>query len=686
MSLKGHYTPLQLNCLGAFLQSSGFNINATALGYMGSSTSNTTYTTRGTVYTATVLDSLATAMSLAYAKIGTNPSTNVSQSVYNNLIAIGSASIPALGNSKPSTYTGTYTNDYSKYGFLRLVALQAYNEFHINNGSYSDFISTFNTCESFKNRSNKLIGSFGSSTTYLKGIFSSMSDLITSDITGVSISTLYWGQDLIATGRSIDLSTIDEFGLPSNLLRTLSVNKALTSSVNLALLSSGLTSTEITNILNGSTATIAQEKLIYGSFNVILGSDLANVCVLLNCQTPNLNSLADLLDPKKLFPNSYTTLTVPQYNSIPLPTNSKTYYPIYFGGQPNIRIPLLGIRLRNILPEPLAYVCDAFSITMMQITRIKTINIEKFAQVVTNLENVADLNVGSTNVPMDTALATSSLTTIAKGSGPGGIYYSTDFFGAMSGVSYDWKNLQSLITNLQSGTLSGIYGNMVSLLNSAGPYNTQLTTYINSANTEISNILAGNQPQAQQLNTLYSKFGSNLLKEQNARTLALPGLTDLTTTVNDVYSFMDSLEQYATQTEDYGPSLVLEGIADITTIGGNCLIGSMREIRNALRLGLAGGVLDNNVNSENLLLPRISGTTSNQNPLNGYTNTSITSNIPIITGATTTPGSLAGSPEVKLIPPNLSIFNLPVKSSVLTPQEAVAHVELCNCDCWQNLV
>jgi hypothetical protein len=149
MSLKGHYTPLQLNCLGAFLQSSGFNINATSLGYMGSSTSNTTYTTRGTVYTATVLDSLATAMSLAYAKIGTDPNTNVSQSVYNNLIAIGSASIPALGNSKPSTYTGTYTNDYSKYGFLRLVALQAYNEFHINNGSYSDFISTFNTCESF---------------------------------------------------------------------------------------------------------------------------------------------------------------------------------------------------------------------------------------------------------------------------------------------------------------------------------------------------------------------------------------------------------------------------------------------------------------------------------------------------------------------------------------------------------
>lgn len=685
MSLNGNYTPLQLNCLGSLLQNTGLNINPTSTGYMGSSTSLTSYTTRGTIYTQTVLDYLATATSLAYSKIGTNPTTNVSQAVYDTLVSIGSSTIPGLGNSKPSTYTNTYTNDYSKYGFLRLIALQAYNEFYINNGSYSDFLNTFNSCNSFKNTSNKLISSLSSSSTYLNGIFSNMSDLITSDITGVSISTLYWGQDLISSGRSIDLSTIDEFGLPSNLLRTLSKNKALTGSVNLALLSSGLTSTDITNILNGRIATVEQEKLIYGSFNVILGIDLSNVCVQLNCQTPNLNSLADLLDPKKLFPNSYSTLTVPQYNSIPLPTNSKTYYPIYTNGQPNFRIPNLGLRLRNILPESLSYACDAFSISMMQISRIKTINIEKFAQVVTNLENVADLNIGSTNVPMNTTLASSSLTLIAKGSGPNGTYTTTDFFGSMSGVSYNWQGLQSLITSLQSSTLGGIYQNMVSLLSGSGPYNTQLTTFINSANTEISNIYNGNQQQAQRLNTLYNKFGTNLQKEQDARSLALPGITNLTTTISDVYSFMDSLEQYATQTEDYGPSLVLEGIANITNIGGNCLIGSMREIRNALRLGLAGGVLDNSINTNKLVLPRISGTTSTQSPISGYTNTSISSTIPIITGAATTPGSLAGSPEVKLIPTNLSIFNIPVKSSVLTPQEAVAHVELCNCDCWQNL-
>jgi hypothetical protein len=41
------------------------------------------------------------------------------------------------------------------------------------------------------------------------------------------------------------------------------------------------------------------------------------------------------LNPKKLFPNSYQTLTVPVYNTTQSVNNSKTYYPIYGGGGVN---------------------------------------------------------------------------------------------------------------------------------------------------------------------------------------------------------------------------------------------------------------------------------------------------------------------------------------------------------------
>jgi hypothetical protein len=72
-----------------------------------------------------------------------------------------------------------------------------------------------------------------------------------------------------------------------------------------------------------------QERKIYGAFGIILGQDLKDVLVSLNCKTVGLESLADLLNPIKLFPNSYETLTVPIYNTVGGPANSKIYYPIY---------------------------------------------------------------------------------------------------------------------------------------------------------------------------------------------------------------------------------------------------------------------------------------------------------------------------------------------------------------------
>ena len=76
--------------------------------------------------------------------------------------------------------------------------------------------------------------------TYLKGVYSNMNDLISSDITGVTLSTSVFGQDCITLGKVIDLSQIGVFGLPSSLLRTLKKYNAITQSLSLSLLASGL--------------------------------------------------------------------------------------------------------------------------------------------------------------------------------------------------------------------------------------------------------------------------------------------------------------------------------------------------------------------------------------------------------------------------------------------------------------
>lgn len=355
-------TPMGVNALSSLLQNTGFNINSGVSTYVGTSHTNASYTP-GTIVTATVLNSLVNAINLAYSKLP----TTITPTVYNNLISIGSTTIPALGDSKPATYTFTGyvnngdpdrndptpgvswspyddTNPVTQWGFIRLYALQAWNEFNWNGSStatsvvYKDFISSFSNCDSFLTYTNKTINTLNNAPKFLKGTYSNMDDLMTSDVAGVSLATKAFGQDLIATGKAIDLSKLDVFGLPSVLLRTIKRYHANTQSLSLALLSSGLTVNEIDKIFSGTTPTKLQEQQIYSAFLLIVGVDLADILIPLNCKTSGLTSLADLLNPIKLFPTSYQTLTVPVYNASPGPTNSKTYYPIYNGSGVNTSI------------------------------------------------------------------------------------------------------------------------------------------------------------------------------------------------------------------------------------------------------------------------------------------------------------------------------------------------------------
>jgi len=399
MSDTGKQSPLGVNALSSLLQNIGFNINPIMIDYVGSSTGVTQYTP-GSIITITSLLPLTYAIQDAYTRgfvnavitagsfvvtktyviktLGTTNWTAIGyvgtpavggtftatgagsgdgtavQDTYNNLISIGSTSIPALGNTPPTTFNWTgypnwvydtastpqpnynYTNSITQWGYTRLFALQAYNEFNYNSGlslgpnKYQDFLSGFMSTYSFIEYSNDAILAVNNSQEFLDGTYSNMDDLITGDITGVSVATTIFGQDLITSGKAINLQSIATFGLPSNLLATLQKNNAITKSVSLALIASGISVSELDDILGTfESITKEQERKIYSAFGIILGQDLKDILVSLNCKTAGIESLADLLSPIKLFPNSYQTLTVPVYNTVGGPANSKIYYPIY---------------------------------------------------------------------------------------------------------------------------------------------------------------------------------------------------------------------------------------------------------------------------------------------------------------------------------------------------------------------
>ena len=763
MADTGKQSPLGVNVLGALLGNAGLQINLVAEGYMGISEDTSTYTP-GSICEDTCLRQLTYSINVGY---GLWPGV-IDDTTYNNLISIGAGVIPALGNSPPQTYTWTGPvntgdpsslaaqtaswNPYStvnidpvitSWGFIRLLALQAYNEFNFNNtwalGELKDFLSSFMTSSSFIEYLNSAIMTVQNAKTFLDGTYSNMDDLITGDITGVSLATSVFGKDLINSGKAIDLSSIDTFGMPSKLLLTLQKYNAMTPSLALALQSTDLTSSELDYIMGGGTPTPTQEYNIYQAFTILGGQDLIDILVPLNCKTPGLNTVADLLNVMMLFPQSYTSLTVPIYNTTQSNVNSKIYYPIYVGNAPNANLtspavtsaigtlvptslpatvtsvntmaftpqepPVgFGSYLQHILPEDMAATAGAFSVAMLQIKNISALPIEKFAQAVANLETTAGLSVNGTSVPTNTVLANAA-SAIAQGSGPHGTYTASDFFGCMSGLPYDLSGIQSLITEIQSDTLSTLYDNL-SVAVTVAPVQATIQGCIDAINTEIAAIRVRYPTQSAALNVLWDAIGTQLTLEQQARTTGLtpvpiPRDTTLARFPMTQISFVDSMPMYAHSTEPHMYSQTLEAISDWTSIEGQSIIAMLRQERNQAVLNIVGIPLDNNIPSEmtygetaalitndpsNLAIIDAAGLVVTPVANGTYTpeDNTFTPNIPTPGTNEDYSGSLGDSPYLDIIPPNLNTdftASQLIPSSV-SPAKALDTVTVNNCDCW----
>ena len=404
---------------------------------------------------------------------------------------------PYTGDSSVNPNTGI-----TKWGWVRCHALQAWNEFNWNGTTvnretpeYKEFCASFMTMNGFVTNSNQTIHVIDNSQTFLDGVYSNMNDLISADIAGISLSSYDFGTDLANLGKVINLKKIETFGMPSNLLMNIGAAGAVTQDLSLALLASGLTKEEISSITTGVIPNWSKklEQKIFGAFLIITGDNLAHILAPLQCRTQGLDTLADLLNVKKLFPTSYTSLTVPVYNSqLGLPTNSKTYYLLYQNSginpalnsneikeyvgtiipkglpptynktlSPNnfVKLPKgFNSYLDGIIPNEWATAAGAFSYAIRQIRNIENLNFEVLAKVATGIEGVTDLPlIAGTSKPTNQAATDDSKRICSLGSGQAGSYTMSDFFGCMSGLPYPWKLIYERIRQSQTLTLKNIY-------------------------------------------------------------------------------------------------------------------------------------------------------------------------------------------------------------------------------------
>jgi len=254
--------------------------------------------------------------------------------------------------------------------------------------------------------------------------------------------------------------------------------------------------------------------------------------------------------------------------------------------------------------------------------------------------------------------------------------------------------------------------------------NTIVQDYIARANAEIASILASNPKNANQLVTNWAKTGTQLSIEQRAIVAGLPVQlpladptdreTNLAQFPTTTISFVDSVPQFALDTRPHMIAQTLEAIANLSTLGGESLVGMLREARNQSRLNTVGIPLDNNItttltptqNKELIangsvlgstpatLAQTIAGNNVTTDPYgyydpttDNYYNTNQTyegNGDAVDKGQADEPGSFAGSLYQNLISPELSAI---YTSDVLLPstysvQEAIDDVIRCNCDCW----
>jgi hypothetical protein len=370
-----------------------------------------------------------------------------------------------------------------------------------------------------------------------------------------------------------------------------------------------------------------------------------------------------------------------------------------------------GSYLDGILPSDIATAAGAFSATMQQVNNIRKIDIEKFAQVVASLETIEGLPLtNGTNIPTDAAEAQAALSLVALGTGTNNLYTYSDFFGCMSGLPYDWVNLQNAISNMPTGNLPTIYSNLYTA--TQGPslgLDAAVQAQIDLVNTEITTIRTTNPEQASELNDLYSATATQLASEQLARDTGLAAIPsprisgkngDLFPYPLMIYSFTDLLPNYAILTAPNLSAQNLEAISDLTLVAGQSIVAAMRAERNQVRLSEVGITLDDNIpdvttvvntiitppnSSVAAVLAGVPGPDIGIGTL-GISQLAITG--PFfdvgVPGGPIVPGSLAGSPYTNIIPPALNPANSSLLPSSISVAQAIEQVITCNCDCWVN--
>ena len=296
-------TPLQLIAGQALLQNEGLQV------YPGVPLNVDTYT--GLPLISTYL----TLLTEARANVG-----NLANATVRTLANIASTTCAALADGQPQYYldlntfgggvpyppglTGIITTKSNLYlGSPTGTA---------NNWDLSRFCQIFSACSSYQSLANQFILSSCNADNYLCDTYTNVDNSITGDISQVSTDPAVFGQDLKNIGNLWDMNNLDNLGSPLALVQRLVNVVGSVPVISLTFLAAGVPESVVVNLDNPNISVDdSAQRAMYTAMTQITGDNLTQILQILGVTTVGITTMADLLNPVKLFPNSFQTLVVP---------------------------------------------------------------------------------------------------------------------------------------------------------------------------------------------------------------------------------------------------------------------------------------------------------------------------------------------------------------------------------------
>jgi hypothetical protein len=287
-------TPLQLDAAAGLLQNQGIAVNANLL------TAISNYENTGLI--SPLLDTIS---------VGSG--NILSGNVILDLETLAANSCPALSDSVPIAY--------SNIGNLMTTVIVNQANKDICGPNVSKLTQAVDQASGYTSQTSIFINSAINSQTYLGNTFTTMNNMITGDVTSVNLATQAFGQDLQNLGQLINLNNLDNLGSPLALIQQIYSITGTIPVVSLTFVAAGIPTEIVLNLTNPAVSvTDSIQKLMYQAMTKITGNDLSQILSVLKVTTVGITTMADLLNPVKLFPNSFLSLTV--YGSafkIPVP-------------------------------------------------------------------------------------------------------------------------------------------------------------------------------------------------------------------------------------------------------------------------------------------------------------------------------------------------------------------------------